>query len=150
MTFVISVQCDGRNKACPSELNREGRISALVVTAARSVGWTFPDGPEGRALCPNCTPAPPPGCGRCLVYVEFSDTVGHDRIGHMAVNKLASHGVSTWARLIELPVKELTAIKGLGDVAIGRVEKARQEHIEKARERGANDGAFPVPRLSKD
>lgn len=134
MTFVISIQCDGQGRACPAELHREGRASALVVTAAKAGGWAFPEGPDGRALCPACAPARPQGCPRCMVYVDFSDAVGHDPVGHRAVNKLASHGVTTWPKLIELPTEKLAAIKGLGKAAVERVEEARQQHIEKARE----------------
>jgi hypothetical protein len=105
--------CDGKKRGCHKRLELGFKSLEQIEGLARTRGWSLYG---TRDLCPACDEVRQyrPECPNCAHWSEFSNDLGHDRLGHGASNALAAAGVRTWEQLEVLSGKELAAMPRLG------------------------------------
>jgi hypothetical protein len=137
VTLVQTLYCQGNDSQCWKAFVRSAVSTDQLYLAARACGWQArPGGPD---LCVECKEKAkaarrkPGTCASCefQVEVEFRDSLGHDNLGHRTANTLASHGVRTWAALLDLKAPTLRKLGGLGDGAQTRIAWAQHHPKER-------------------
>src|SRR5687768_8536089 len=102
MTRVMIYECHGQKRGCHKRLEMPFKNLDQVEDLVQARGWVQRGEQD---LCPVCNDAAVrrhPKCPNCTHPSEFSDALGHDRLGHGTANALAAVGIRTWEELERL------------------------------------------------